>query len=107
MKYNSPVEQLLDEENFEPITIVNNDGKAISFEQVAILPFEGIQYAILKPVEKMANVDNDQALVFVLDIESDSLKILASKSEEDDAKVERIIDEVFKIYEKMYDESKD
>lgn len=57
---------LFDEENDSPITLYNEEDKAIQFEQIAIIPLDEKIYAILKPVEQMDGVADDEALVFLI-----------------------------------------
>ena len=56
---------LLDEENDGPITLYDENDKAIKFDQVAIIPLEEQLFAILKP-DNMEGVADDEALVFLI-----------------------------------------
>ncbi len=87
----SPIEMLLDENNEENIVLFDENNKETEFEQVAIIPIEDKTYAILKPVEEMDELEDDQALVFALEeIDDEDCLVL-----EDD---EEIIDAVFDSY---------
>lgn len=55
---------LLDEDNRDPIVLQDNNGKKLVFEQVAIIPFDGIIYCVLKPQSKINGVKSDEAVVF-------------------------------------------
>ena len=55
---------LLDEENDEPIVLFDENDKAIRFDQVAIIPLEEKLFAILKPIDPLADVADDEAIVF-------------------------------------------
>lgn len=95
----NPILKLLDPENNEPIVLYDENEKPVSFEQIALIPYEEKLYAILKPVEKMDGVADDEAIVFSFeedDANEDQLLVV----EENDA----IIDEVFAIYNKLLDE---
>lgn len=90
-KEKSPIEMLLDENNDENIVLYDEKNKETEFEQVAIIPVEDKIYAILKPVEAMEGLDDDQALVFgIEEIDDEDCLVL-----EDD---EEVIDVVFDAY---------
>lgn len=55
---------LLDEDNKDNITLVDEKGAPYEFEQVAIIPDEGKLYCILHPVTKVEGVADDEAIVF-------------------------------------------
>ncbi len=63
----SPIECLLDEENSEDIVLYDEKNKKTVFEQVAVIPMQNKIYAILKPAEKILGIEDDQALVFVIE----------------------------------------
>ena len=95
----NPILKLLDPENNETITLYDENEKPVEFEQIALIPYNDKLYAILKPVEKMDGVADDEAIVFSFeedDANEDQLLVV----EESDA----IIDEVFAIYNKLLDE---
>lgn len=58
------IKQLLDPQNKEQIEMTDENGEIVHFEQVAIVPREDKVYVILKPVEEMDGVKDDEALVF-------------------------------------------
>lgn len=95
----NPILKLLDPENSDPIVLFDENEKPVSFEQIALIPFQEKLYAILKPIEKMDGVAEDEAIVFSFeedDANEDQLLVV----EENDT----IIDEVFAIYNKLLDE---
>ena len=61
---------LLDEDNKDPIVLMDDRGKQIAFAQVAIIPFgEGDEkklYVILKPIDKIDGMEDDEVLVFIV-----------------------------------------
>ena len=89
------IEQLLDENNTDPIVLYDENDNEVEFDQIAIIPFNENLYAILKPVEPMEGVGEDEAIVFALETDEDDDEILSVV--EDDA----IIDAVFEEYYKM------
>lgn len=72
-KYERYIDRFFDEENYENVKLEDNDGKEIEFEQVAVIDYEEKYYAILHPVTKLDGVNDDEALVFMIDEENDCL----------------------------------
>lgn len=89
------LDMLFDEENGDNVTIYDEEGNPIEFEQVALIPIEEKVYAILKPVLPMEGVGEDEGLVFEIDEAEESLNLVV---EED------VIDAVFAVYEQLCDE---
>ena len=101
----SPIDRLFDEDDVSPISLFNEKGEEVKFEQIAIIPLEDDTYAILKPIEEMEGVGEDEALVFQI-VEGED-----EDGEEDDhldlvADID-IIDKVFEVYNKLMDEEED
>ncbi|MBQ7761412.1 MAG: DUF1292 domain-containing protein [Clostridia bacterium] len=67
------VDRLFDDNNFEPITIKDNSGKEVEFDQVALVDYEGSYYAVLAPITKLEGVGEDEVLIFQVDEEKDCL----------------------------------
>lgn len=76
------IDVLLDEENKEPIILVDGNGRELEFEQIAVIPYKEKLYCVLKPIDKIENVADDEAIVFyveeggkqpVLKVETDEL----------------------------------
>lgn len=59
---------LLDAENREPVTLWDGDDRKITFEQVAVIPHDGKIYCVMKPLEHLDGVADDEALVLYVDI---------------------------------------
>ena len=87
----SQIELLLDENNTENLKLYDENNKETEFEQVAVIPLNEKVYAILKPVTKIVGVNDDEALVFVIEeIDDEDCLVIV-----DD---EKVVDEVFKEY---------
>ena len=87
----SQIEMLLDENNTENLKLYDENNKETEFEQVAIIPLDEKIYAILKPVTKIVGVNDDGALVFVIEeIDDEDCLVIV-----DD---EAVVDKVFKEY---------
>ena len=88
------LDMLFDEENEDDITIYDEDGNPVAFEQIALIPWNGSIYAILKPVEPVDGMADDEALVFVI-VEEDGEEVLAIV--EDETAIDAVFDEYYKL----------
>lgn len=82
------IDILLDADNKDPILLTDEKGNKIAFEQVAVIPYDQKIYCILKPIDHIDNVEDDEAIVFyveedlyggnapVLRVEADELKAI-------------------------------
>lgn len=85
------IDKLLSEDNDENIILYNEQNEETEFEQCAIIPMNEKIYAILKPVTPMEGVDDDTALVFVIEeIDDEEMLVIVN----DDS----IVEAVFEIY---------
>ena len=96
----NPIDCLFDENNTDPIILFSENGEEIAFDQIALIPFKNKTYAILQPIEEMEGVGEDEALVFSIE---------EPKNEADQEYLTlvtdvEIIDEVFKVYDKLIEE---
>lgn len=76
------VDVLLDENNKEPIVLVDDKGKRLSFEQIAVIPYNDKLYAVLKPIDKIDNVADDEAIVFYVHEEQGKEPVLMVETDE-------------------------
>ena len=95
---NDPIHRLLDPKDSDPITLYDENDNKVEFEQIALIPLEDRLYAILKPANKMEGVADDEAIVFSFQEDDEQAPVLVV--EEND----KIIDEVFDVYNKLLDE---
>ena len=94
----SIIDVLLNEHNDEPITLYDENDKAVKFEQVAVIPMDDNLYVILKPVDKMESVEDDEAIVFAVNEDEDGEASLEVEADES------IAMRVFEEYYKLLDE---
>lgn len=90
-QYANPIDALFDEDNHDLIVLYNEYGEEVLFEQVALIPQEKT-YVILKPVQPLPGMNEDEALVFVIDIHPETQEedlVLVT----DDAIIDRVFDE--------------
>lgn len=89
---------LMDPNNNEDVELGTEGQPKTKFEQEYVCAYEGKLYCILKPLDKIENVKDDEAIVFVVDENEDAgkhqLKIV-----EDDV----IADKIFDFYYKDLD----
>ena len=85
MKYDRYIDRFFDENNFENIKIDDN-GKEIEFEQVALVDYDEKYYVILHQVDKEDEYEVD---VFLVDEEKDELTYI------DD---ELLCESIFQVY---------
>ena len=95
MKERTVLQKLLDEENSDNITLYDEEGNELEFEQIAIIPLGDALYAILKPVVLMEGMADDEALVFLIDEEEEMVSLVAD---------EEIGAAVFEEYYKLFDD---
>ena len=97
--YNNPIDALFDEENCDPLYLFNEKGEEIGFDQIAIIPLDEKNYAILKPLRPMEGLGEDEGLVFSVEADKKGTEYLALVTDED------IIDRVFAIYDALVAEA--
>ncbi len=99
-QYQNPIDALFDEENNDAIILFNEKGEEIAFEQIALIPLEKT-YAILKPIQPMEGLGENEGLVFSIEINEESnQEYLALVTDFD------IIDKVFNVYDQLVEDSK-
>ncbi len=99
----NPIDRLFDEDDTSPISLYNEKGEEVKFDQIAIIPIEEQIFAILKPVEEMEGLNEDEALVF---------EIVEPEDEEEEEYLNLVsdidlIDKVFDAYNKLMDEEEE
>ena len=91
----NPIERLLDTEDNAPIVLYDESDNGVRFEQVALIPYKEKLYALLKPIDKLPGVADDEAVIFSFEEEEDGAQYLMVVSEDP------IIDDVVGIYLKL------
>lgn len=90
---------LTDENNRDPITFVDGDGKQLSFEQVAVIPHEVAGetklYCILKPLDPIDGIADDEAIVFLVDMDEDGDAVI--RVEEDETIARQVFDKYYDL----------
>ena len=90
--YINPIDALYDEDNNDAIILFNEKGEEIAFEQIAIIPQGDKVYAILKPIQPLEGVGEDEGLVFLINDDDGILELITD---------EKIIDDVFAVYDEL------
>jgi len=92
-------DRLYDENDNEPIILNDENGKKISFEQIAIIPYGDYDYCILAPTDstQLDGIADDEAIVFRISEDEDEQYITPEDNDE-------IAEAVFKEYLKLLEE---
>ena len=90
---------LLDENNNDPISLYDETDKEVKFEQVAIIPDNEKIYAILKPIDDLEGVADDEAIVFAVEEDEEGFSVLVVEKDEE------IAIRVFDKYYQLLDEA--
>ncbi len=93
------IDILLDEDNKDPIVLVDGQGKKLSFEQIAVIPYNNKIYCVLKPIDKIENVQDDEAIVFFVDEQEGKEPVLMVETDE------KVAMDVFDEYYNLLDEA--
>ena len=94
---------ILDENNNEDLVLQNEEGRQIRFEQVAVIPYNEKIYVILKPIDKLEGVEDDQAIVFLAD-ETKRPTVLVP--EQDETTAVKVFDEYYDLVEEANKKNK-
>ena len=94
---------LLDQENKDPIVLMDESGKQMTFEQVAVIPYEVRKekrlYCVLKPLDKIEGIADDEAIVFLVDTDDEGNSII--RIEEDEEVAISVFDKYYDLLEEM------
>ena len=90
---------LLDESCNDNITLYDEDGTAVEFEQIAVIPIEEDLFFILRPTD-MEDIEDDVAFVFQLVETEEGAGIDLVEDDE-------IVDAVFEQYYALFDEDEE
>lgn len=93
------LDQILDTNNVDNVILFCPCGEGIEFEQVAIIPCGGNVYVILKPVEKIEGIGDDEAPLFLIKEENGEFFF-------SEVNCKYTKDTVFEIYTKMWHEKR-
>lgn len=99
---------LLDQDNKEPIVLMDETGKQMTFEQVAVIPYEVRKekrlYCVLKPLDKIEGIADDEAIVFLVDTDDEGNSII--RIEEDEEVAIAVFDKYYDLLEEAQKEEK-
>lgn len=89
------MDDLLAEELYDIIELVDEEGNVVKFKLVDVTEYKGEKYTILAPAEPNSEVDEYEVVIFRLNEAENTLDPI-----EDDA----LLDEVFAFFQSEYDE---
>lgn len=98
---NDILDIILDKENKENIVLEDSNGKLLEFEQIAVIILgeeDKKLYVILRPVDKIEEINEGEAIVFRVDSYGDGHALIIEENEE-------TVREVFKQYYKLLEEA--
>ena len=99
---------LLNPDNTDPIILMDESGKKIKFEQVAIIPHrvgdKDELYVVLKPLDKLDGIGNDEAVVFKVVMRFGQA---ALRAEEDELIAIEVFYRYYDLLEEAQSEKKD
>ena len=90
--FNEILDKICDENNSEAIALMSENGVEILFEQIAVIPQDNELYLILKPVQPLEGVGEDEGLVFFVNEEEYRYELVVD---------EERIDKVFEVYDSL------
>lgn len=61
------IDILLNKEDKEPIVLQDENGEKLAFEQIAVIPYNDKIYVVLKPIDKIEHIEENEAIVFYVD----------------------------------------
>ncbi len=93
------IDVLMDEDNKDPIVLMDGNGKKLSFEQIAVIPYNDKLYCVLKPIDKIENVKDDEAIVFYVQEREGQDPVLMVEADE------KVAMDVFDEYYDLLDEA--
>lgn len=92
----NPVEKILDPECNDNIILYTENDQAVEFEQIAVLPVDGIIGVILRPLGDNTGLAEDEALVFTIEQDDNGFYLQIC---EDDALVDAVFDAYYRLLE--------
>lgn len=93
------IDKIFDEDNNENVVLYNKNNEPVEFEQIFIMPLDGADYCILKPVEPLEGMSEDEGIVFTLQEVDGEEQLTVVQDQE-------IIDKVFDEYTRLLNEAK-
>lgn len=90
----SPIDMLFDENNTDNIVLFDEEGREVEFEQIAIIPLDEKNYAILRPLDEEEPLEEDEAVVFSIE-ELDEEEVLIP--ERNNATVDKVFDKYYEL----------
>ena len=98
MEEMSMLDKLLSEENSDNIVMFDEEDREIEFEQVALIPLENALFAILKPITPFDGIEEDEAIVFAINEEEETLDVVTD---------EALATAVFQVYDSLFEDEEE
>ena len=94
-------DEILEDGEDDIVTLLSADGEEIDFVEIAGIAHKGNFYAILQPVELIDGMEDDEALVFLVERGEDGEDKFTIELDDE------IIDAVFAEYNRLLDEAEE
>ncbi len=82
-----------EEEEFETLTLSDEEGNEIEFELMDVVEYDGNEYAVLLPVEGADNDGVDEVVILLVESETEEEQFFAAV---EDREIEFAVFEIFK-----------
>lgn len=82
-----------EEEEFDTLTLCDEDGNEIEFELMDVIEYDGNEYAVLLPLENADNDGVDEVVILLVESETEDEQFFAAV---EDSEVEYAVFEIFK-----------
>ncbi len=82
-----------EEEEFETLTLSDEDGNEIEFELMDVIEYDGNEYAVLLPLEGADNNGVDEVVILLVESETEDEQFFTAV---EDSEVELAVFEIFK-----------
>lgn len=92
------IEKILTPANSENVILYNDKNEPMEFEQIALIPYKENLYCILRPVQLLDGMDQDEAISFLIQEENGNVWLDVVDDEE-------TIDNIFDIYYELFEEA--
>ena len=91
------IDMLLDDECTDDITLYDENNNPVDFEQIAVIPYNEKVYCVLRPLDKIPGIKDDEAVVFYVDERPTGSVLMVEQNEKTAIAV---FDEYYNLLEK-------
>ena len=96
--FDDMLDRICSPDDEEAIVLMGEGGEEFAFEKIAVVPQDDGLYIIMKPVQPMDGVGEDEGLVFLVNEGMRRFELVVD---------EGIIDRIFQIYDDLVDQEEE